>query len=355
MPEAPERRKPMEVDKKAQLVSLRPRNFDELWNFCKMISETDFVPLALRGKPGAVIAACQYGGEVGLPPMTALRWIAVVNGTPTLWGDGVLMLVNTHPMLDWIKETPSDSTEAEKAGSCTIKRKDRADPITRRFTVEMAQKAKLWGGTGDTPEKKARSVWAKYPGRMLQMRARALCVRDAIPEALGPMTMREEAEDYIETTGSAIVDEPLKIPAQIGESTAVGEAHDETARETSPVPDPGTGSKEVENKGPFPLVDISDRGDSASASTTTDAPPDTTPPPAEKAKPAKKTKEEAASKWSKESLLNWLAEEASTDEIMARENTLTKGLKDLDQNGQIETVRAWNARRKAILADRETQ
>ena len=78
-----------------------------------------------------------------------------------------------------------------------------------------------------------------------------------------------------------------------------------------------------------------------------------TTPPAEKAKPAKKTKEEAAPKWSKESLLKWLAEEASTDEIMARENTLTKGLKDLDQNGQIETVRAWNARLKAILADRE--
>ena len=82
---------------------------------------------------------------------------------------------------------------------------------------------------------------------------------------------------------------------------------------------------------------------------------ETTTPPAETAKPAKKTKEETAPKWSKEGLLKWLAEEASTDEIMARENTLTKGLKDLDQNGQIETVRAWNARRKAILADRETK
>ena len=117
----PTTRKPMEVDSTAQIVSLRPRNFDELWNFCKLISETDFVPNALRGKPGAVIAACQYGGEVGLPPMTALRWIAVVNGVPSLWGDGVWMLVNNHPKFEWAKETPSDSTVAEKAGSCTIK------------------------------------------------------------------------------------------------------------------------------------------------------------------------------------------------------------------------------------------
>jgi len=344
MAEAPKERKPipMEVDKKAQLISLRPRNFDELWNFCKMISETDFVPIALRGKPGAVIAACQYGAEVGLPPMTALRWIAVVNGTPTLWGDGVLMLVNTHPMLEWIKETPSDSTEKEKAGSCTIKRKDRADPVTRRFTIEMAQKAGLWGGTGDTPEKKARSVWHKYPGRMLQMRARALCVRDAIPEALGPMIMREEAEDFIETTGSAIVDEPLTIPAQIGEQ-------DEATRKASPVPESESDSKTVDAQESDPVDDIGNRGDSIPA-TTTDAMLETIAS-SEKAK-AKKT--EAINPWSKERLIAWLGE-ATTDEIMARENTLTKGLKHVDGNAQIEVVKAWNARRKAVLADRETQ
>ena len=69
----------------------------------------------------------------------------------------------------------------------------------------MAEKAGLWGGTGDSKEKRERSVWFKYPGRMLQMRARSLCVRDAIPEALGPLTMREEAEDFIETKASIYI------------------------------------------------------------------------------------------------------------------------------------------------------
>ena len=32
------------------------------------------------------------GLEVGLPPITALEWIAVINGRPTIWGDGAISL-----------------------------------------------------------------------------------------------------------------------------------------------------------------------------------------------------------------------------------------------------------------------
>lgn len=176
-------------------IALRPRNFEELWKFAQMVSETDFVPSAFRGKPGAVIAACQLGNEVGLPPMTALKWIAVINGTPSIWGDGYWMLVNNHPAIEWAEELGPDEALLKGYGECTIKRKGRPNPVTRRFTIEMADKAGLWGGKGADQNKREQSPWFKYPGRMLQMRARALCGRDAIPEATGPLSMREEIED----------------------------------------------------------------------------------------------------------------------------------------------------------------
>jgi len=341
-------RKPMEVvDKSAGIVSLRPRNFEELWNFCKMISDTDFVPNALRGKPGAVIAACQYGGEIGLPPMTALKWIAIVNGVPSIWGDGAWMLVNNHPAFEEAEEIESAKTVANGGGKCTIKRKDRKKPVTREFTIKMAETAGLWGGTGDTPEKRGRSVWYKYPGRMLQMRARGLCIKDAIPEALGPLTMREEAEDFIETTATSSSDEPLKTPQ------AIGGPADETSRENSSVQGARTHGKEVAHDGPDTLADRVDQR--------------VTSPPEDKTTEKEKAKDKIASEQTqfsprddytkrsqsepskKDSLLQWLENDATETEILAQENTITKGLKGLESQDQIDVVRAWNARRKAMI------
>ena len=48
------------------------------------ISGTEFVPVALRGKPAAIAAAILTGREVGIPPMQSLSGIHVVDGWPTL-------------------------------------------------------------------------------------------------------------------------------------------------------------------------------------------------------------------------------------------------------------------------------
>jgi hypothetical protein len=48
------------------------------------VAGTDFVPEAMRGKPAVVAAAILYGRELGLEPMTALRSINVIKGTPSV-------------------------------------------------------------------------------------------------------------------------------------------------------------------------------------------------------------------------------------------------------------------------------
>src|SRR3990167_2329289 len=167
-----------------------PQTWAELYNYAKEISQTDFVPTDLRGKPGAVLAAWQFGQEIGLAPMAALQSIAVINGRPSLWGDGALAIVRSSPLCEYIRELRPDEALKAGYGECTVKRRDDDVPIMRRFTKEEAEVAGLWGGKSTDAAKAKLEPWSKYPGRMLQMRARAWAMRDAIPE-IGRASCRE--------------------------------------------------------------------------------------------------------------------------------------------------------------------
>lgn len=184
------------------LFSLMPRNFSEAMEFAKVIADTDFVPKDFRGKPGNILVAVQMGAEVGLKPIQALQNIAVINGRPSIWGDALWALINSHPLCEWTKESFDDST---MTAICTVKRKNR-DAVVRIFSKADAERANLW--TKDGP-------WKQYPKRMLQMRARGFACRDSIPEALKGMSLREEAEDSERDMGEAQVvrDEPLEMLA----------------------------------------------------------------------------------------------------------------------------------------------
>lgn len=66
---------------------------------------------------------------------------------------------------------------------CNVMRRNDPIPTERRFSVEDAKRAKLWGKAGP---------WSDYPKRMLQMRARAFALRDAFPDVLGGLYLTEE-------------------------------------------------------------------------------------------------------------------------------------------------------------------
>ena len=44
--------------------------------------------------------AIMHGLEVGLSPLSALQRIAVINGRPTIWGDGALALVKASGLCE---------------------------------------------------------------------------------------------------------------------------------------------------------------------------------------------------------------------------------------------------------------
>lgn len=161
--------------------SMVPRSFDEALKFAELMSKSDLVPKDFKDKPGNILVAIQKGQEVGLSPMAALETIAVINGRASLWGDGLLGIVQAAPSYEWIDESQC----SEKAGVCTVKRKGE-QPYTATFTLEDAKRAGLLGKPGP---------WTAYTKRMLQLRARGFALRDKFADVLKGMIAAEEALD----------------------------------------------------------------------------------------------------------------------------------------------------------------
>ena len=168
---------------------LEPTNLGEAMEFAKQISSSSMVPKQYQGNPTNTLIAMQWGYEIGLAPMQALQNIAVINGKPSIYGDALLALVRKDPRCMGIDEKMEGENETMNA-VCVLKRKHidgSIELIKREFNVLMAKRAGLWGKQGP---------WTQYPERMLQMRARGNCLRDAFPDVIKGIITAEEAQDY---------------------------------------------------------------------------------------------------------------------------------------------------------------
>jgi hypothetical protein len=182
---------------------LVPRNFTELTVFAKYVSESGMVPKSYVNNPGAVVVAVQMGAELGLSPMAAIRSICVINGQPSVWGDGLLALIKSDPRCEYVDERTMAEIKVEQAGECTVKRRGNP-PVVCEFSVEDAKKAGLWTKAGP---------WQQYPNRMLQMRARAFACRDAFPDRLSGIAVAEEAQD-IDMGPAEFIDPATAVPPE---------------------------------------------------------------------------------------------------------------------------------------------
>lgn len=153
------------------------------------LASSELVPKSFRGKPQDLFICWAMGYQIGLTPEQSMQCIAVINGKPAMWGDDMLALCMAHKDFEDIEEHPIRNKDDAVIGYiCTVHRKGKK-PKSSEFTLEMAKRAGLLAKGG---------VWTQYPERMLKLRARGFCLRDAFPDALKGIKPREEVEDYID-------------------------------------------------------------------------------------------------------------------------------------------------------------
>lgn len=180
------------------------QSMEDLARFCSAVVASRLAPKDFS-TPEAVMVAIQHGAELGLAPMQSLQSICVINGRPSVWGDAAAALCRAHPeCVDIIEEI------GEEAATCTVKRKGCLD-VKRTFSTADAKKAGLLGKAGP---------WTQYTKRMLQMRARSWALRDAFPDALKGVGIREEVQDYrsAETAKPSVgIVLPTEVPSALPE------------------------------------------------------------------------------------------------------------------------------------------
>ena len=171
--------------------ALQPTSIDEVRTTSVDLARTEFVPEGLRGAPEKVLAAILYGREIGLPAMQALSQIAVVNGRPCMFAEGMRGLINAAG--HQIRIVRSDAT------GCTVKgrrKEDWDDPDGWQqftFTLKEAQQAGLTSKKGP---------WQIYPADMLLARATTRMARGMFADVIHGLTSREEASDMaVEAAG----------------------------------------------------------------------------------------------------------------------------------------------------------
>jgi hypothetical protein len=168
----------------ARPTAIVPKSLDEAYRLAKAIVMSGTAPKGVS-TPEACMIAIMHGLEIGLAPLTALQRISVINGRPTLWGDGAMSLVRGSGLCEYVNERIEGEGEATTA-ICEVQRRGEPEPIVRTFSVADAKRAGLWGKAGP---------WQQYPARMLAMRARGFALRDGFADVLGGMYLREEIDE----------------------------------------------------------------------------------------------------------------------------------------------------------------
>lgn len=148
-------------------------------DLAEQISETEFVPGALRGNAPAIAAAILHGRELGLPPMTALSQTHVIDGRPSISAEGqrALVLAAGHEIEFGELTDATASVRGRRHGG------ERWTVVT--WTLDRARRA----GIANRPP------WQRYPRAMLAARASADLCRLIFPDVVHGMAATEELDD----------------------------------------------------------------------------------------------------------------------------------------------------------------
>lgn len=176
--------------------------------YASKLADADLLPAAYRKKPGNILLAIEMGESIGVPAITAINLIHVIEGKPSASSALISALVRRAGHR--LRVTGNDQQATAQIVRCD----DPDFTFSATWTLDRAKAANL---TGKGP-------WKSYPAAMLKARAITECARDACQEALcgvqyTPEELGADVDSNEEPVVFAIVEEtaPTRAPASNGD------------------------------------------------------------------------------------------------------------------------------------------
>lgn len=159
----------MTIHQSAMPAIYTPRTFAEARDLAGALVKSGLLPRSVNS-PEAALVIMIAGAELGLPTMTALRNMHVIDGKATLSADLTVALVKKSPACIYFRLVHSDANVAEYE----TERRNEGGPTRLSFTIEEAQAAGLLGNKN----------WQKFPAAMLRARAASQLARAVYPDVV---------------------------------------------------------------------------------------------------------------------------------------------------------------------------
>lgn len=183
------------------MVPIMPGSLEGLWRLSSALAKANILPDHLTDKGRAdyetvkanVFWVIQCGAELDIPACQAIMGIAIINGRPCVYGDLMIGKVRASGLAEYILET-SEGSGDDLVCYCETRRRDTGEEIVRSYSWaeadKVVQKTK-WGDKKLTDK----DTYKNYGPRMIAMRARAYCLRDAYSDVLKGIRAADEEED----------------------------------------------------------------------------------------------------------------------------------------------------------------
>ena len=180
------------MDSEAFAMGLEPSNIDSAYRLAGVLAKARIGGVT---SPDDALARLLAGRELGIPAMTSIRQLFVIDGKIGMEASLAHALCLRSPLCEFFEHVETTDDHA------TFVTKRRGRPEKRHsFTAQQAKDAGLF----DRGEKKDQSNWNRWTRQMLEARAKMQLARLVFPDILGGIYSRDELT-------SGVYDEPVEV------------------------------------------------------------------------------------------------------------------------------------------------
>lgn len=191
----------MSTSSAALAVTTDPDVVKARWQYAQALAASNLIPKHFQNQPANVLIAVEYGAALGIPPMTAINGVAVINGKPSMSSDLMASMVRRAGH----KLRITESEDGMSVTAILIRADDPDHEFKATWDEATARRAGLWGNKGP---------WTLYPRQMLRARAISEVCRKGASDALSGVIYTPEE------LGAAVDEDEHVIHAQVVEDTA---------------------------------------------------------------------------------------------------------------------------------------